>query len=75
MSESILQELHDSEINAELSTFWDGCFDWNFGDALNGYREQGQGRSLSGAVEHLRAAALRHYPESAFARAQANRPS
>jgi hypothetical protein len=59
MSESILQELYDSEINAELSTLWDSCFDWKLGDALNSHREQGQGRSLSEAIAQLRAAALR----------------
>jgi hypothetical protein len=37
MSVSILQRLYDSEINFEVSCFWDAGFDVRLGDAVNGF--------------------------------------
>jgi hypothetical protein len=37
-----LQRLYDSEINFELSCFWDGGFIWKLGDSANGYAAEGR---------------------------------
>ncbi len=63
-----LQQLYDSEINFELSSFWDAGFVWKLGDSANGYPTEGRARSVSEAVAQLRAAALTHFPQSEFAK-------
>jgi hypothetical protein len=42
MTTSILQRLYDSEINFEVSAFYDAGFDVTLGDGLNGFVEQGK---------------------------------
>jgi hypothetical protein len=37
MSVSIFQRLYDSEINFEVSCFWDAEFDVRLSDAVNGF--------------------------------------
>ena len=64
---SIIQDLHDSEINCTVSTFFDGCFDWKLGDEMNGFKAQGSARSFAEAERQLAATARRIYPDSAFA--------
>lgn len=66
---NVLQALYNSEINFELSTFWDGGFEWKLGDAVNGFKESGTAETLIGAEVALAEAALRHYPDSIFAKA------
>ena len=63
-----LQELYDSEINFELSCFWNGGFIWKLGDSANGYTAEGQADSVSEAITQLRDAALTHFPQSEFAK-------
>jgi hypothetical protein len=63
----LLQDLHDSEINAEIGWFYDGVWWAKIGDAFNGFDAEGRCRSLSEAAEWLRAAAIRLYPDSVFA--------
>ena len=63
-----LQQLYDSEINFELSSFWDGGFIWRLGDSANGYPAVGRAGSVSDAVAQLQAAALIHFPQSEFAK-------
>ena len=65
---AILQALYQSEINFELSTFYDAGFDWKLGDYMNGYKAEGNARDVEGAVTALRDAAVHHYPDSDFAR-------
>jgi hypothetical protein len=60
--------LYDSEINFELSCFWDGGFIWKLGDDANGYVAEGNGRTVEEAVTELADAALTHFPESDFAK-------
>ena len=62
-----LQALYDSEINFELSCFWDGGFDWKLGDPVNGYRSKGNAETFEQAVEALAQAACQCYPASKFA--------
>lgn len=66
-----MQALYDSEINCDLSTFWDDGFTWTLGDKLNGWAAQGTAPSWEEAEKELSEAACRHYPESDFAKALA----
>ena len=45
----ILQMLYDSEINFQISCFWDGLIDWKLGDSLNGYHAQGKAETVAKA--------------------------
>lgn len=63
---SMLQELYDSEINFELSTFWDAGFEWRLGDETNGWKADGCGLTLAEAEGQLAFAAFKHYPNSVF---------
>ena len=66
-----LQKLYDSEINFEISTFWDAGFDWKLGDEMNGYKEVCEGGccdTLETAVIALAIAAVKHFPDSVFAK-------
>jgi hypothetical protein len=64
---SILQRLYDSEINFEVSGFYDAGFDVRLGDALNGFVEQGKADTWEQVEAWLRDQALAHYPDSKFA--------
>jgi hypothetical protein len=71
---TLLDDLHDSEINGEISWFYDGVWQariWGakLGDPLNGYKAEGNFRSLRDAAEWLRAKAIDIYPNSEFAKA------
>ncbi|KKM25669.1 hypothetical protein LCGC14_1592690 [marine sediment metagenome] len=65
----ILQELYDSEINFEIFTFWDAGFDWKLGDEMNGYKDGGNADTIDLAMQDLKAAAIKHFPNSTFAKA------
>lgn len=67
MTKSMMQRLHDSEINCSISCFFDSCWDWKLGDELNGWTAEGQERTFERAEVALAAAALKHFPQSAFA--------
>lgn len=67
MTKSMMQRLHDSEINSSISSFYDGCWDWKLGDYMNGWKAEGQERSFEKAEEALAQAALEHFPQSTFA--------
>jgi hypothetical protein len=62
------QRLYDSEINYSISCFWDGGFEVRLGDPLNGFAAGTHVANWSEVEPWLRDAALRHYPESSFAR-------
>jgi hypothetical protein len=64
---SILQRLYDSEINFEVSGFYDAGFDVRLGDALNGFLAHGKVKRWADVEAWLRDQALAHYPESKFA--------
>jgi hypothetical protein len=67
-STDTLQLLYDSEINFELSCFWDGGVIWKLGDSANGYPVEGRADSVSEAIAQLQDAALTHFPQSEFAK-------
>lgn len=65
---SDLQKLYDSEINFEITTFWDGGFDWKLGDSMNGFVAEGKQKSIAAAVGALLNAARAKFPDSTFAK-------
>lgn len=65
---SILQDLYHSEINFSVSTVWDGGFDVKLGDEFNGFRAEGNFDRWGEVEPWLRDEAIRHYPDSLFAR-------
>lgn len=68
LCDHVCQRLYSSEINFTISTFWDGGFDWKLGDECNGFKEEGCTRTFDDAVVALRAAAIRQFPTSQFAK-------
>jgi hypothetical protein len=73
----ILDDLYASEINVEISWFWDGGIDVKIGgrgisvrlgDRLNGYGAKGKVKTITEAAVWLRDQACQHYPDSEFAR-------
>lgn len=65
---NVFQDLYDSEINFKISTFWDGGFDLWLGDDLNGYQAEGCVRTWDEVEKWFIDAAIKHYPDSVFAR-------
>ena len=65
---TIIAALHDSEINGEVSWFYDGVWRVKLGDEENGFVAEAMVGSPQEAAEWLRANAVRRYPASAFAK-------
>jgi len=66
---SFIADLHASEINGEISWFYDNVWGAKIGDKLNGYlAEAAELPSLGHAARWLCDRALELYPESAFAK-------
>src|SRR5437764_8313360 len=66
---SFIADLHASEINGEISWFFDDVWGAKIGDKLNGYlAETAELPSLGHAARWLCDRALQFYPESQFAR-------
>jgi len=67
---SFIADLHASEINGEISWFYDNVWGAKIGDPWNGYRAEKDGLlSLGEAAEWLRSKAIELYPNSEFAKA------
>jgi hypothetical protein len=65
---NIFQRLYDSEINFEVSGFYDAGFDVRLGDALNGFLVEGKVKTWAEVEAWLRDQALAHFPDSKFAK-------
>ena len=66
---SFIEALHASEINGEISWFFDNVWGAKIGDKLNGYLAEGpEFPSLGHAARWLCDRALEFYPESEFAK-------
>lgn len=65
---SVLQDLYHSEINFSVSTFWDGGFDVELGDASNGIKAASNFDRWGQVEPWLTAQAIEHFPDSLFAR-------
>ena len=71
---SLLEDLHDSEINGEIRWFFDRGGGQRFGDPWNGFRAETDGLlALGEAAEWLRSKAIELYPNSEFAKAHGQR--
>jgi len=64
----ILQRLYDSEINASISSFWDGGFTVKLGDEMNGFVAEAQCQTMEEAERWLFNEALLRFPTSDFAK-------
>jgi hypothetical protein len=64
---SVFRRLYDSEINFEVSGFYDAGFDVRLGDHLNGFLAEGKVETWDEAEAWLRDQALAHFPDSKFA--------
>lgn len=65
---SILQRLHDSEINAGIQSFWDRNWQAWLGDDLNGKHFIHDMESMEECEKELSELAIKMYPESKFAK-------
>jgi hypothetical protein len=78
--ERVMQQLHDSEINAGVETFYDAGMRVWLGDTINGIRAETSIKRTGHqwpagvtAARWLHAVALRLYPESNYAKASGRR--
>lgn len=67
---NIFQQLHDSEINGRISSFFDRQWRAELGDEMNGFVEHRDADTYAGAEAALAEMAVKHYPDSDFAKAQ-----
>lgn len=65
---TVIEALHDSEINGSVSWIYDGTWQVTLGDTMNGILAEAAVNSPQEAAEWLRANAVRRFPHSAFAR-------
>jgi hypothetical protein len=66
---SLIEALHDSEINGEIGWFFDRMWVQKIGDPWNGYQAETDGLvSLAEAARWLCDKALQIYPKSDFAK-------
>ena len=66
-----LNALYDSEINVEISSFWDGGWTVKIGDQMNGFKAEMTFDDLDeNTARWLTKTACELYPESVFAKAQ-----
>lgn len=63
---SVMQKLHDSEINSSISSFFDGAWTVKVGDELNGWVAEELVSSFEEAEQWLDRKARELYPESAY---------
>jgi hypothetical protein len=68
---NIFQELHDSEINGRISSFFDGSWRVELGDEMNGFTAEDEASSYAEAEAVLARMAIERYPDSAFAKKRA----
>ena len=65
---TVISALHDSEINGEVSWFFDGVWRVKLGDQSNGYDAEAVVTGPDEAAEWLRETASKLFPDSAFAK-------
>src|SRR5579872_2522163 len=62
-----LQKIYDSEINVEISWFWDGGMNLRLGDEMNGFLAEETVPSVAEIIPWLQEAIAQFFPESAYA--------
>ena len=63
-----LQKIYDSEINVEISWFWDGDIDVRLGDRINGFLAETNVPLVADIRPWLEEAIAHFYPDSAYAK-------
>jgi len=67
--ETVLQDLYNSEINLQISWFWDAGIEVKFGDDLNGWKPNPLLLSnISKITKEIIKETIKLYPESQFAK-------
>lgn len=66
--EQELQKIYDSELNVEISWFWDSGVDVKLGDKMNGFKAETNVEKIADILPWLQQAILEHYPMSTYAR-------
>jgi hypothetical protein len=64
----VICALHDSEINGEVSWFYDGVWRVRLGDEANGYDAEAVVTGPDEATEWLHENAVRLFPDSGYAK-------
>jgi hypothetical protein len=65
--EEELQKLYNSEINVQISCFWDGGWSVALGDNMNGYKKPDFDTcEISEIIPTLQELAKKHYPNSKY---------
>jgi hypothetical protein len=62
-----LQRIYASEINVEISWFWDGAFTVRLGDKVNGFLAEEDVNSVADILPWLQEAIAQFYPGSDYA--------
>lgn len=67
--EKELQKMYDSEINVQISCFWDGGWSVKIGDPVNGFhRPKWDSCELNEVIPALQELIREHYPKSTYAK-------
>lgn len=67
--QAVLQDLYKSEINFNLSTFWDAGYTIQLGDDMNGFKDESEMLdSLDDVAVELVRMTTKHFPDSDFAK-------
>ena len=66
----LFKKLHESEINFEISSFWDSILTFKLGDEMNGFKDEFQTNSFEEGLNWLENQARIIYPDSKFAKEQ-----
>lgn len=67
--EEELRKMYDSEINVQISSFWDGGWSVALGDEMNGYkRPKWQSCEIEEIIPALQELIKEHYPNSKYVR-------
>ena len=68
--EEELRKMYDSEINVDISWFWDNGIDVKLGDQMNGYDSEAQLKTIAEIIPWLQAQIAKHYPLSTYHRSR-----
>ena len=63
----VINDLYESEINFNLSTFWDAGYNVQLGDNQNGFKDESNMLdTLDEVASELMRMTMKHYPDSEF---------
>ena len=65
---NIFNDIYSSELNFQISTFWDSGYFINLGDEQNGFVRKAYADNFEGAVTELIRLVISEYPDSDFAK-------